>query len=189
MYYVSFIVHVLTRIQIATPKWNCQANIILRHWEKHWAVKVKRKGRIRDLFSQLLTLIACFTFSQQFATRHAYTLSARIEKHLYVPRRAHCEKNTTTLNAKHTLVTTMFTDALHKCVMQCFSFTMPRFAGENTIFRWHRLVLVRRRIILDISNIHGAPLPALPLPPIVRANFLYLYMRGEVEYRSSEWNR
>lgn len=25
------------------------------------------------------------------------------------------------------------------------------------------------------SNLQGAPLPALPLPPFIRANFLYLY--------------
>jgi len=51
--------------------------------------------------------------------KHTCTLSARIEKHLYVPRRAHCEKY---YNAKYILIMTMFTNLFHKCVMHYFSF-------------------------------------------------------------------
>jgi len=60
---------------------------------------------------------------------------------------------------------------------------------KNTIFRWHRLVLVHHRTILDFLKFSGAPLPALPSPPIIWADFLYLYIRDEVEYKSSKRNK
>jgi len=60
---------------------------------------------------------------------------------------------------------------------------------KNTIFRWHRLVLVHRRIILDFLKSSRAPLPALHSPPIIWADFLYLYIRDEVEYKSSKRNK
>lgn len=185
---MSFIVCVLTRIQIATPKWIVPNTIA-----------ALRKTLGSKNMEQIKNWEISLSLHNYWLRLHVFTFSQLWDMHIYYRQELKsiytCQdvriENTTTLNVKYILTTynnvygCTFTNAL------CSAFlSWCCVAGEKTIFRWHRLVLVTSSNHSGPSQIFRAlPLPALPLPPIIRADFLYLYIRGEVECRSSERNK
>jgi len=77
-------------IQIATLKWIVPNITALR--KTLGSKNMEQKGRIKkSLFIIIHSYCALFIFTI-FVMKHTCTLSARIKKHLYVSRRAQCEK-------------------------------------------------------------------------------------------------
>lgn len=172
---MSFIVCVSTRIQIATLKWivpNIIAALRKALGSKKYGAKRKNwEISLHNYWLRLHTLRFLNNLST-FSTRHTCALS-RIEKHLYMPRCA-LRKILQRLMRNISLLwhITMFTDILHAVLFFHDAALLEKsWSFDGIDWFWYII-----ESLWTFSNLQGAPLPALPLPPFIRQTFCtYIY--------------